>query len=325
MAVSTDWRRARLTPAEQAMLEFGEKLTLHPSGMREGDVQSLRRHAFDDGEILSIVLAAAYRNFITRVADALGVELRSAGHYAPEILRAFGVTEADVRTSIYADRLGAGTRASGAAPLRPRAATAAGRRAPGTCWIDTSPADPGRFGDLCDELARLTAPRPQRHLALAFARRPEALEATLAFGQLLGMGGSGLGRRLEVIIGLVVAATLGVPYRGVHHAHVWLDAGASREEVERAVMAPAAAGRDGREHEVARFCEKVTRVPSAMSRPDAEALRAAGFDDREILAIAAAAAFETFLCGMAAGTGIALEEGPFHPAALQAFAVMARA
>jgi uncharacterized protein YciW len=123
----------------------------------------------------------------------------------------------------------------------------------------------------------------------------------------------------------VVAAALGVPYLGVHQAQAWLDAGASREEVERTVKAPAEGGHDGRERQVARFCEKVTRVPSAMSRPDAEALRAAGFADRDILTIAASAAFENFLCGAASGLGIALEEGPFDPAALQAFGVMARA
>jgi len=61
-----------------------------------------------------------------------------------------------------------------------------------------------------------------------------------------------------------------------------------------------------------------------VSRPDAEALRAAGFDDRDVLTIAASAAFENFLCGVAAGTGVALEEGPFDPAALRAFHVMAR-
>lgn len=39
------------------------------------------------------------------------------------------------------------------------------------------------------------------------------------------------------------------------------------------------------------------------SRPGVEALRAAGFDDRDILTIAASAAYESFLCGVAAGLG----------------------
>jgi alkylhydroperoxidase family enzyme len=324
VAVSTDWRKARLTPADHAMLEFGEKLTLLPSGMKESDVGTLRQHGFDDREILSITLASAYRNFITRVADASGVELRRTGEYAPEILHAFGVTEAEAQTTLYGDRLGDGKVPATGSLLRPRASEGRGV-ARQVCWIDTTPADSARLTALADELVRLSRPRSQRHLALAFGRRPEALDAALAFGRLLGMGGSGLGRRLEAIVGLTVAATLWVPYLGVHHAQAFLDAGASPKEVTALVGKPDGGTLAGREREVARFCEKMTRLPSAMSRPDAEALRAAGFDDRDIVTILAAAAYEAFLCGTAAALGIRLEEEPFAPAALKAFELTASA
>ena len=87
------------------MLEFSEKLTLLACDMAEGDVEGLRQGGFTDREILSITLAAAYRNFITRVADALGVELRRGEQYTPEILHAFGVTEEEARTTMYGNRL----------------------------------------------------------------------------------------------------------------------------------------------------------------------------------------------------------------------------
>jgi len=57
-----------------------------------------------------------------------------------------------------------------------------------------------------------------------------------------------------------------------------------------------------------------------MARSDAEALRAHRFDDRDILTIAAAAAYESFLCGIAAALGTRLEDHAFAPAALNAFA-----
>ncbi len=302
------------------MLEFGEKLTLLPSGMKEEDVTALRRHGFDDDQILAITLAAAYRNFITRLADALGAELRSNGNYAPEILHAFGVAEHEVGTTIYGDRLTA-TETGTKSLLHPRGPGARGIAHRGVCWIDTTPRDAGRFAELSAELVRLTLPRPRRHLALAFGLRPEALEAALAFGRLLGMGGSGLGRRLEAIVGLVVAATLWVPYLGVHHAQAFLDAGASPEELRALVDKPAQGVLGGREREAARFCEKMARLPNAMARSDVEALRAQGFEDREIMTIAASAAYESFLCGIAAGLGIRLEEEAFAPAALKAFEV----
>jgi alkylhydroperoxidase family enzyme len=196
---------------------------------------------------------------------------------------------------------------------------------PEACWIDTRPADPARFATVCDELGRLTALRPRRHLALALARRPEALDAALAFGRLVGLGGSGLGPRLEAIIGLAVAATLGVTYMGVHHAQALLDAGAASEEIARLAARPADGGSAGSERTVAGFCEKMARRPGIMGRPDVEAVRAAGFGDQDILAIAAAAAYEAFLCGVAAGLGVRLENEGFTPAARQTFETVAPA
>jgi alkylhydroperoxidase family enzyme len=43
--------------------------------MKEADVVELRRHGLSDGQILAVVLIAAFFNVATRVADALGVEL----------------------------------------------------------------------------------------------------------------------------------------------------------------------------------------------------------------------------------------------------------
>ena len=324
MAVSTDWRKAKLAPADHAMLEFAEQLTLSPSGMQEENVAALRRHSFDDRQMLSVTLAAAYRNFITRVADALGVELKVDGGYAPEILRAFGVNEADLQDTIYGDRQGAAPAPSATSPVQGRGAGHAGAPGKDGCWIDTTPADPARHAAACQELIRLTAPHSWRNLGLALGRRPEALEAILAFGRLVGMGGSGLGRRLETIIGLVVAATLWVRYMGVHHAQALLESGAAPANVERLTEQPAGGTLAGSECEVARFCEKLTRQPSAMCRADVAALRAAGFADRDIVTIAASAAFESFLCGVAAGLGVRLEDEAFVPAAEKPFRATAR-
>ncbi len=70
------------------MLAYCEKMTLEPWTMTKADVERLRAVGFDDVEILAIVQAAAYRNYITRVADALGVELTN-DEYPEEILNAF--------------------------------------------------------------------------------------------------------------------------------------------------------------------------------------------------------------------------------------------
>lgn len=58
------------------MLAFAERMTLDAASMTEADVEQLRAVGFSDHDILSIALLAAYRNFIVRIADALGCELR---------------------------------------------------------------------------------------------------------------------------------------------------------------------------------------------------------------------------------------------------------
>ncbi len=101
--MAANWRAANLDGQERAMLEFAEKLTFTPGQMNETDLEGLRQVGFNDQEVLAIVLAAAYRNFITRVADMLGVELTDSEKDPEEFLLAFGVTREQARVSLYSE------------------------------------------------------------------------------------------------------------------------------------------------------------------------------------------------------------------------------
>jgi uncharacterized peroxidase-related enzyme len=68
-----DYRRAPITPAERAMLDFSVQITEDATRVSRDDVEGLRRHGFDDKAILQITLIASWFNYINRVADALGV------------------------------------------------------------------------------------------------------------------------------------------------------------------------------------------------------------------------------------------------------------
>ncbi len=72
-----DWRSADISLANQAMLEYSEKLTLRPWDMEERDVIKLRDVGFTDAAILDINQVTSYFAFVNRVADGLGVELES--------------------------------------------------------------------------------------------------------------------------------------------------------------------------------------------------------------------------------------------------------
>ena len=64
-----------LDPAQRRMLDYARKLTLAPEDVNEEAIRSLRESGFSDLGILAINAAAAYMNFVNRVAQGLGVEL----------------------------------------------------------------------------------------------------------------------------------------------------------------------------------------------------------------------------------------------------------
>ncbi len=70
-----DYRNADLDPVTRAMLDFATKLTREPWAMDESDVIALRERGLSDEQILSVVLITCTFNFMTRLADSLGVEV----------------------------------------------------------------------------------------------------------------------------------------------------------------------------------------------------------------------------------------------------------
>jgi uncharacterized peroxidase-related enzyme len=73
-AVVRDWRAADLTAADGALCAFAARLTHHQHDMRPGDLDALRAAGFDDVAVHDATQVVAYFNYITRVADGLGVE-----------------------------------------------------------------------------------------------------------------------------------------------------------------------------------------------------------------------------------------------------------
>jgi len=73
-ALASDWRVASLSPANRALCAFAEKLTREPHAMTPADLDALRAVGFDDVAIHDATQVVGYFNYVTRVADALGVE-----------------------------------------------------------------------------------------------------------------------------------------------------------------------------------------------------------------------------------------------------------
>ena len=69
-----DYRQAELPADDRALCDYAIKLTLAPGKMSDGDVVTLRRHGFVDDQITIAAQVIGYFNYITRVAEGLGVD-----------------------------------------------------------------------------------------------------------------------------------------------------------------------------------------------------------------------------------------------------------
>ena len=82
--MKTNFRQAQLSPADRAICEYVERLTLKPWEMVEADVVALREASFSDSAILDINQATGYYAYVNRLADGLGVELEEFWRELPE-------------------------------------------------------------------------------------------------------------------------------------------------------------------------------------------------------------------------------------------------
>lgn len=81
-AIVMNWRVARLTAKQRAMLEFAEKLTVASSKIEEADRQALRDAGFTDRDIWDIASVTGFFNMTNRVASASGMEPNPEYHGA---------------------------------------------------------------------------------------------------------------------------------------------------------------------------------------------------------------------------------------------------
>jgi len=70
--LAANYRRARLTAREQALLEFAYQITVDSATMSPADVQRLRSLGYSDEAIFEAAQVAAMFNFTNRLANAMG-------------------------------------------------------------------------------------------------------------------------------------------------------------------------------------------------------------------------------------------------------------
>ena len=73
-SIAADWQAAPLSEADMALCRFAAALTHNQHHTSPAKLDELRSHGFDDRAIHDATQVIAYFNYITRIADALGVE-----------------------------------------------------------------------------------------------------------------------------------------------------------------------------------------------------------------------------------------------------------
>lgn len=92
-----DYRGAGLDTAEAAICAFAEAVVLRANEVTQADIDALRTHGLDDGEVFDIVLAATAWPFWSRANDAIGYEApawwvrRTRAAFGDDICRALTV------------------------------------------------------------------------------------------------------------------------------------------------------------------------------------------------------------------------------------------
>jgi uncharacterized peroxidase-related enzyme len=88
---------AGLSPAEEAIAAFAERVVSRSDELTQADVDRLRAHGLEDTEIFDVVLAATARIFFSRTCDAIGYEPpdwwveRSVSLFGEEVFQALTV------------------------------------------------------------------------------------------------------------------------------------------------------------------------------------------------------------------------------------------
>ena len=72
--ITADPSGASLDATDRAVMDFAARVATDATSVTADDVDRLRAHGLDDGDVVNVVLAAAARSFFTKVLDGLGVQ-----------------------------------------------------------------------------------------------------------------------------------------------------------------------------------------------------------------------------------------------------------
>ena len=163
--------------------------------------------------------------------------------------------------------------------------------------VDPLPADIQKYFDICDEKLGMVP-----NVLKAYAFNIDKLNSFSALYNELMLADSGLSKLEREMIAVVVSSVNHCWYCLVAHGAAVRQLSGDPALGEAMVMNWRVAALDARQRAMLTFAEKLTETPNKMDEPDRQALRDAGFSDRDIWDIANVAGFFNMTNRVAAAT-----------------------
>ncbi len=173
--------------------------------------------------------------------------------------------------------------------------------------VDPLPPETRKYFDICADRLGLVP-----NVLRAYAFDIDKLNAFTGFYNDLMLAPSGLSKLEREMIAVVVSSLNRCWYCQVAHGAAVRELSGRPELGEALVMNWRVADLSGRERAMLEFAEKLTRASAEVEEADRQALREAGFGDRDIFDIAAVAGFFNMTNRVASATG--MEPNPSYHA-----------
>jgi len=165
--------------------------------------------------------------------------------------------------------------------------------------LDPLPPEMQKYFDLCDEKLGMVP-----NVLRAYAFDQAKFDAFTAMYNDLMLGVSGLSKLEREMIAVVVSSINRCWYCQVAHGAAVRQLSGKPELGEAMVMNWRMADLDARQHAMLGFAEKVAKASAEVEEADRQALRDAGFTDRDIWDIASVVGFFSMSNRMASATGM---------------------
>jgi len=274
--ITTDHRRAGLSTADTALLDFALKLGQYPTWISRPDVDLLRQHSFSDEQILEAVLMTALTGFLCTLSTGLGA-----------------------RPDFEPRQIKPAAMARGAPPRWPAPTRTHTHERPGAYLraVDLSAESFAPFAFFRDRFGFVPG------IFRAQTLKPDVLGAEARVVGTVLLSDDILSRKQKEFILLVVSAANLNTYCVAVHCEMLRALQVPEEVSDQIAIDHHLAELSEADTALLDFALKLSKRPTEWSRDDLGLLRAHGFSDRHILEAVVMIALTTFLNTLQMGLG----------------------